>query len=167
MKRTILIPTDFSIESLNLFKAAVQTGASAPVHIVFVHGAYSSVSVMDLMFSSPRKIHESLITANFRNACTIIRNKFASSISSDRIEFFSGITQSAFQNFLEGNNIDEIFIPKNYTFTKASDRSFDILPFIRNSRLQTHEVFWQRTDSIREKNMLAELFSDSPVVSIP
>jgi hypothetical protein len=166
MKRTILIPTDFSIESLNLFKAAVQSGTAEPVHIVFVHAVYSSASMMELMFSSPRKIHESLITENFRNGCTIIRNKFTSSISSDRIEFFSGITQSAFQNFLEGNGIDEIFIPKNYTFKKASERSFDLMPFIRNSDVETHEVFWPQANTLREKNMLAELFSDSPAVSI-
>jgi len=161
----MLIPTDFSIESLNLFKAAVQPGSTGQVHIVFLHAVYGSNSVMDLLFNSQRKIHESLITENFRNGCTIIRNKFSSSIATDRIEFFSGTTQAAFRNFLEGNNITEIFIPKNYKFKKASSLSFDPMPMIRRSHLPKHDVSWQQFEETPEKNMLAELFSD-PAISI-
>jgi len=166
MNRTILIPTDFSLESLNLFKAAAQSGVTERVHIVFFHSAYLSDSIMDLLFAPPQKTNRLLITENFRHGCTIIRNKFASSISSDRIEFFSGNTQAAFQNFLEGNGITEIFIPKNYTFKQVSTRSFDPMPLILKCNLPKHEVAWQQFNSTPEKNMLAELFSDNPAISI-
>ena len=166
MSRTILIPTDFSIESLNLFKAAAQSSLPERVHIVFFHSIYLSSSIMELLFSSPKEMRESLITENFRNGCTIIRNKFASSIITDRIEFFHGGSQAAFQNFLEGNGITEVFIPKNYTFKKPSPRSFDPTPMILKCHLTKHEVAWQHFNSVPEKNMLAELFSDNPAVSI-
>ena len=165
MMRTILIPTDFSIESLNLFKVAAQSGITERVHIIFFHCVSLSTSIVDLLFLSQRKMNESLINENFSNGCTIIRNKFPSSISTDRIEFFSGITQSSFQNFLEGNGVTEIFIPKNYTLKKTSHRSFDPMPFIRQSNLLKQEIYWKNADRIPEKNMLAELFSD-PVISI-
>jgi len=166
MNRTILIPTDFSIESLNLFKAAAQSAITERVNIVFFHAVYSPNSMVDLLFRSQQKRNELLITENFRNGCTIILNKFASSISSNRIEFFSGNTQTAFQNFLEGNRITEIFIPKNYTLRKTSALSFNPIPFINECNLPKHEVAWHRDSTTPEKNLLAELFSDTPAVSI-
>ena len=165
MSRIILIPTDFSIESLNLFKAAAQSGVTERVHIVFFHAVRSSNSTIDLLFKSQKKMNESLINENFSNGCTIIRNKFASSISTDRIEFFSGTTQTAFQNFIEGNGITEIFLSKNYTFKKISSRSFDPMPMIHGSNLLKHQVSWQRIERTPEKNILAELFSD-PAISV-
>lgn len=156
MKRTILIPTDFSIESINLFKYAAQH-AQEPLNIVLVHGLHLSDSIFDLLFRTRTDSISKLTNPDFEDACRILRNKYVSRINSFRIEIFSGVTQSAFQNFLEGNRITEILIPKTYTL-RVSGSSFDILPYLRASNLAPQEVEWQPIESAPERNQLAEIF---------
>ncbi|HCZ35880.1 MAG TPA: hypothetical protein DHV26_08130 [Cytophagales bacterium] len=156
MKRTILIPTDFSIESLNLFKYAAQQ-AQEPLNIVLVHGQHLSDSIFDLLFRTRKDSVSKLSNPDFEDACRILRNKYASRINSFRIEIFSGVTQSAFQNFLEGNRITEILIPKTYKL-QVSGKSFDVLPYLRASSLAPQEVEWKPIENAPERNQLAEIF---------
>jgi hypothetical protein len=156
MNRTILIPTDFSIESLNLFKYAAQH-AQEPLNIVLVHGLHLSDSIFDLLFRTRADSVSKLTNPDFEDACRILRNKYASRINSFRIEIFSGVTQSAFQNFLEGNRITEIVIPKTYTL-RVSGKSFDVLPYLRASKLAPQEVEWKPIENAPERNQLAEIF---------
>lgn len=158
MRRTILIPTDFTIESLSLFKAAAQSVEIGKINVIFFHCAHLSDSIFDLLFFSSRKQRESLVNEDFEDGCKIIRHKYASRINSVRTEIFSGRTQNAFENFLDANDIDEIVIPKDYKFQLTSNRSFDPMPFILKSKLPTTEVTWERELHVPEKNQLAELF---------
>lgn len=157
MKRTILIPTDFSIESVKYLIEAVQLEETGSINVVFLHCAHLSDSIFDLLFFSKRKMKNALITPAFQDACKIIRNRYASKINSMRVEIFNGFTQSAFQKFLEGNRVDEIFIPNNYTL-KLEKNSFDPIPFIRKAPVRVTEISRKRMDNVPEKNQLAELF---------
>lgn len=157
MKRTILIPTDFSIDSLKFLVEAVQSVQIGSINVVFLHCAHLPNSILDLLFYSKKEIIKSLVTPTFVDACKVIRNKYQSKINSTRIEIFTGHTQAAFENFLEGNRIDEIFVPENYIL-KTTKNSFDPLPFIQRTELPITPVTWKQGGDIPEKNQLAELF---------
>jgi hypothetical protein len=159
MEKTILIPTDFSIESLSLFKKRMQANDTAQYRVIFFHCIHRSDSIMELLFYSEARVIQSLVTKDFTEACTILKNKYGSRIVSDRIAIFTGTTQSAFQNFLEGNRVDEILAPKEYTFKRTSKHSFDPMPFIRNSGFTVTEFSWKQYQNLPEKNQLAELFA--------
>lgn len=158
MKKTILIPTDFSIESLNLFKEAAQSVEIGSVNIIFLHCVHLSDSIFELLFFSKKDLIDSLINPDFNDACKIIRNKYSSHINSALVEIFSGLTQTAFQNFLEGHRVDEIYVPKNYTLKLTDKRSFDPMPFIQKATVPVTEVYWKHNGDVPEKNLLAELF---------
>ncbi len=158
MKTTILIPTDFTIESLNLFKKAAQSVESESVNIVFLHCVHLSDSITELLFFSKKELIKSLVNPDFQDACKIICNKYASRINSTRIEIFNGTTQSAFNNFIEGNMIDEIITPENYSLQLVNKRSFDPMPFIQHASVPVKTVAWPNTAGVPEKNQLAELF---------
>jgi len=158
MKKTVLIPTDFSIESLNLVKYAAQQAVNESVNVLLVHGLRLSDSIMDLLFFSRNKTILKLQNADFDEACKVLRNKYDSQINSFRIEIFSGFTQSAFQKFLEAHRVNEILIPKSYTFKRTADKSFDLLPFIKSSQYEATEVAWKPFENVPEKNLLAEVF---------
>lgn len=159
MEKTILIPTDFTIESLHLVKQLMQADDTSRYKILFLHGIFRSDSITDLLFYSESKVIRSLVTKDFSEACTILKNKYGSRIVSDRIVLFSGTTQSAFQNFLEANSVDEIRVPKTYTFKNTGKQSFDPMSYIRNSGFPIIEVAWKQYENVPEKNLLAELFS--------
>jgi len=157
MKRTILIPTDFSIESLKFLIDAVRSVETGSINVVFLHCEHISDSIFDLLFFSKKERINTLITPAFQDACKIIRNRFGSRINSARVEIFNGFTQASFENFLKGNNIDEIIVPENYTL-QLKKTSFDPLPFIRRATVPITEVTRKPAMNNLEKNQLAELF---------
>ncbi|HEY0610546.1 MAG TPA: hypothetical protein VGD35_12840, partial [Chitinophaga sp.] len=52
--KNILIPTDFSIRSLDLVKAAVHAGINEPMNILLVHCFKMSDNIQELMMLSRR-----------------------------------------------------------------------------------------------------------------
>lgn len=158
MKRTVLIPTDFTIESLNLLKYALQVPDENKVNVVLVLGLRLSDSIMDLLFLSRKEEVENLMSDDFKTACKIMRNKYAGRLNSFRIEIFSGFTQSSFRNFLEGNQITEIFIPRDYVLKSPAKKSFALMPFIQANKYLVTEVSWEPVLNVPEKNQVAEVF---------
>jgi len=158
MKKTILIPTDFTMESLNLFKHVMQTTV-VDVHVIFLHCITPSDSIIDLLFTSNDNIVDSLVTRDFKEACSIIKNRYGSHRSTEVVTVFKGRTRNAFMNLLDANQVDEIIIPKDYRFVKAHARSVDPMSFIKDVTKSVVEVSWQGSKAVPEKNQLAELFN--------
>ncbi|MFN3918079.1 MAG: hypothetical protein ACK4K0_10090 [Flavobacteriales bacterium] len=159
MKKTILIPIDFTIESLTIVKSALeQIEENQKVNIILLHGAYLTDFITDLLFFSKAKFVESKSTREFNEAIEILKNKYASQIDSIRKDVFTGSNQSAFNNYLEANNVDEAYIPKNYKFNRINKRSFDLIPYIKKSKAVVTEIESSFRKEIPEKGKLAEIF---------
>jgi hypothetical protein len=158
MTKIILIPTDFTMESLNLFKYVMET-TPVDVHVIFLHCMAPSDSILDLLFTNPGDLAESLITRDFKEAISIIKNRYGSHRSTQVVEVFNGRTHAAFINFLDGNRIDEIVVPKEYRFIKTHSGSIDPMSFIKDLTRSVVEVSWTGSKSLPEKNQLAELFN--------
>ncbi|MFN3382766.1 hypothetical protein [Runella zeae] len=159
MKKTILIPTDFSIESLMLLKRAIVNVEADELDIILMFSAYSPDSITELLFYSPKEMVDKLITDDFKEACSILQNKYSSKIASITIEVFHGESRSVFNHLVESRQIQEAFIPKKYSF-RHHKNSFDPLPFIRQSSLQITEIEWETNKKKPEKDSIAELFLD-------
>lgn len=158
MKRTILIPTDFSIESLIPVKQAALLSNYNEIQIVLMFCDLLPASITELLFYSPAKVIEQHSNKEFEEACSIIMNKYASKISSLKIEVFHGTTDSAFENFISGNKIDEVIFPKHYML-KEHRNGFNPLPYIRNSYLPCREVEW-KVNNPHETANLSTLFME-------
>ena len=159
MSKTILIPTDFSIGSLNLVKEAARavTGEEG-VRLLLVHGVYLPDSIVDLLFFSKQRLIDDMVSKDFRDACRIIHHKYYSQISAIQIELFTGYTQAAFQGLVDGFGIARAYVPKDHQVKPVGARSFDVMPFIRRSGVAITEVAWTPLRNSPEKDMLAELF---------
>jgi len=159
MRKTILFPTDFSIQSLNIVKSVLSSnGDGVKYDIILLHGYHPGDSITDLLFTSKSKWIESLTNPSFEDACEIIRNKFESRINSIRKDVFTGFTQSAFDGYLEANRVAEAYLPVNYGLRLADRRSFDIVPFLQRSPLMINEVEWNEPAMMPERGQLAEVF---------
>jgi hypothetical protein len=155
--RTILIPTDFSIESLNTVKGALKHHEGENINLILVYGVYLSDSITDLLFFSKPKYLSTLQSEKFTQACEILKNKYDSQIHSLTVDLFTGYNQQAFENFLAGHSVDELFIPRSYRF-KAGKRGFNLVPYFRKSSLPLTEIEWRESNLAPEKDRLAELF---------
>ncbi|HMO60607.1 MAG TPA: hypothetical protein PKC39_04360 [Ferruginibacter sp.] len=159
MKKKILLPTDFSIESLNLLKSILsQNNDGWKYDIVLLHGVTLTSSISELLFFSKASLIQSLTNTDFEDACNVLKNKYASHINSIRKDIFTGFTQTSFNNYVEANRFDMACIPASYKLQIKSSKSFDVVPFIKKSKLKTEQIEWNMETLMPEKGRLAELF---------
>lgn len=159
MKKNVLVPTDFTIESLNVVKSLLNQQHDGCVYnIVLVHGVRVSDSIADLLFFSKAKLIDSLSSRSFEDACRVIKNKYESSVHAIWSDVFTGNTQTAFATYLRANKIDEIYVPSAYRLVLKDKRSVDMLPFIKNCERSVMQIEWNREVVMPEKGQLAEVF---------
>ncbi len=159
MKKTILLPTDFTIESLHVLKTVLSQSKQDEIFdIILLHGVHLNDSITDLLFFSKQKVLAKIVSKEFNEACSVIQNKYASKINSVRKDIFTGFTQSAFNSYAEANQVDAVYLPSDFTWNFDKRRSFDLTPFIQKSKLPVYKIAWLSNNSIPEKGKVAELF---------
>ncbi|NBA88721.1 hypothetical protein GVN16_23305 [Emticicia sp. CRIBPO] len=165
MIKNILIPTDFTVESLNLVKSFLrQKKDDFTCNIILLHGTSMSDSITDLLFFSKSRFIDSLSNKAFDEACDIIRNKYDSQVNIIKKDIFTGKTQAAFDHFIVANKIVEAYIPAEYVSSKVNQNGIDIIPFIKKSSLNVREVKWRSAEAVPEKGKLAEVFFNHAVL---
>jgi len=159
MRKTILVPTDFSVESLHVLKNVLSNSKEGEIfNVILLHGVHLNDSITDLMFFSKGKMLRSLTNPEFEEACAILKNKFDSKVNSIRKDLFTGFTQATFDNYVEANRIDEICISDNYNLTFKGKGSYDIAPFIKNSKVTVKAIALETSSSLPERGRTAEIF---------
>jgi hypothetical protein len=158
MAKTILVPTDFSIDSLSMVKNALERNSGNPLKIIFAVGIHLPDGIVETLFFSRHKVVDEMITKEFSEACEIIRNRYSSGIREMRVEPFSGFTQAAFRNFTDANGVDEMYYPTSPLHMPGN--AFDLVPFIRKARLPQFEVSGRLESSSITKNSIAQLFTN-------
>lgn len=158
MAKTILVPIDFNIESLNTLKIALNDLHGTRADVVLMYAEYTSDSITELMFYSREKRLKALLKPDFQEALIILKNRFEKVIETIRIELFHGYGVNAFVHFMEGNKIDTIYIPKSYTI-KLSSNGFDPVPIIKKSKLPYSEVDWTTSIYTSKEDQLNDLFN--------
>lgn len=164
MPRSVLIPVDFRIESLNTLKFALGHHADQDVVVVLVYAVALTMSITDLLFYSRERMRDAHSTPAFDEALAILKNKHASIVKRIVMEPFHGVTQGAFSTFIEAHRIDEAYVPRRYRLAPIERCGFDILPFIRRSVLPVHEVDWDIRSDATGRDDLDALFSNSPSI---
>jgi len=156
MRKTILIPTDFTITPLLLLKHAAATSA-VELDVIFLYSTPLPDSITDLLFYSPKKILEAAVTKEFNEACAIMQNKYPKKIHSIRFELFHGRSKGAFETLAEINQVDEAFLPRANRLSSQKN-IFDPSPLIRKSTVSIKEVDLESYEYIPEKDLLTGLF---------
>ena len=157
MKKTVLIPSDFSVESLHVVKSLLNTSSeSTTLDIILVYGPSLSDSMIDLLFFSKSKLLREYSNQDFEDALNVLKNKYSSKINSLRKDIFTGIHQNAFNNYVEANNVSEAYIPEQ--FKSSSVGSQALFKFIENSSLNVTVVDIPVTSTAPEKGKVAEIF---------
>lgn len=157
MKKTVLIPTDFTIQSLNILKTFLNQNPNNQYHIILLHGINIGDSIRDLLFFSKNKQLQDLANDAFIEAFEVIKNKFDSQINSIKIDFFTGSNQAAFNNFIEGNEINQI-INSNYKLKFNTSKSFDFSRYFNKCKAENKTIEIANQLNIPEKGKLAEVF---------
>lgn len=165
MRKTILIPTDFTVNSLNTLKTVLTNNSSdTRLDIILLHGLTLSDSIRELLFFSKMKQIDSLTNNEFEEAYEVLCNKFDSQINSFKIDLFSGYNQTAFNSYLKANKVDTIFIA-NRKQKLSHRKSFDLSPFIRKSNVEVITLNTNAETPQQEKGKITEVFLNQVSIS--
>jgi len=160
MKQTVIIPTDFTVSSLHILKKLLQDSpADVKYSIILLHGTRLSSSITDLMFFNRSSLIEKLSSQSFEDALDVLKNKYQSKLVNIRKELFSGFNQNAFENLLDANGVDAIYVSETYEFKAPSGKSFDLMPFIAKTKCPVFHIDWKRAEErVPETGKVAEIF---------
>jgi hypothetical protein len=128
----ILIPTDFSENSLNQLDNFIQNYEGEGFECVLMFSDFLDDSITDLLFYSQTKFLKEKMPENFEATFEKIKEKYAAKCRISIVPFH-GFTTNAFKNFLEGNDISNCFVPKNLEYKMGANPN----KFITKSKLTT------------------------------
>lgn len=163
MIKTILIATDFSLESLDILKKVLKNkndqNDENQYNILFVTGYDMGDSIRNLLFNSKSSIFSKIRPQEFCDAYSIINNKYPNLINKITCDIFTGSFQRTFNNYVEATEIHESY----YSSSKSNNLSkgqFDITPYVKKCKhLEAVEIMTQAPQFVHETGRLAEVFS--------
>jgi hypothetical protein len=129
----ILIPTDFSVQSLNAVHAAMATYNEASMKITLFHLLTVQDDISELLFRSTRNKHLSLITREYSEGCEILQNRYGSTLRGLNIKFGFGTTVAYLKNLLEGEQVTDILVCHDIKLRLPSSRSIEMLPMLKRT----------------------------------
>lgn len=161
MTKTILIATDFSLESLNILKKVLKEKEASEdqfqYNILLVSGYDSGDSIRDLLFNTKGTVFGKIRPQEFNDACAIIRNKYSHLINKIVCDIFTGSFQRTFNNYVKAENIEEAYFSP--AIRSKGKGKFDLAPYIKKCKdLQCQEIAVEITERLPEKGRLAEIF---------
>ncbi|MGU3374628.1 hypothetical protein [Chryseobacterium sp. M5A1_1a] len=161
MAKTILIATDYSLESLNILKKILKEKDRSEdpnqYNILLTSGYDSGDSIRDLLFNTKTTIFNKIRPEEFCDAYGIIKNKYPHLVNKIICDVFTGNFQRTFNQYVKTENIEEAYYSSSI---KSKGRGkFDLIPYIKKCKdLQSQEIAVEIRERLPERGKLAEIF---------
>lgn len=139
--KNILVPTDFTIQSLHLIVQTAETMHDEEINIVLFHVFNPPFDITELLFLKREPLYAELITEGFRKECHKLKKRYSSVIGSINFKPLYGTTKSVFRNFAEANNIDLIVWPNEYNLYAGHKYSYNPENLVKSSGVKILSEF--------------------------
>lgn len=158
--KIILIPTDFTVESLQLVEYAILNYPNTKLDIKMVAGYSLPDTRWGITHFNKREQIRKQFTDGFERAKRRIVLEHKNSISSFSFELFTGINSFAFQNFLEQLGVEDSVIPINNNLYYPNRKWFDVTNYIKKNVKTIIEAPVEFGEEVKEKrSALVSLFN--------
>lgn len=137
--KTILIPSDFSEESLDFAEKVIRKEEGA-LEIIFIHMFRVPSGIQDILFSTYRKKEEQYVSPEFRSRCTELKNMFSYKLKKCTVRFFYGNTLSMLKNYLEVHRVTHIACTDNIRIRKLCKSSLPLESILEKCLPQYEEI---------------------------
>ncbi|MBC8033402.1 MAG: universal stress protein [Chitinophagaceae bacterium] len=153
--KNVLIPTDFTPESLQLINQIPMVMQGERCNVILFHAFDMPSNEMDLIFIGRERIYKEYLTEAFRAQCKKIRNLHFDAIAAICVKCMYGNNVRVFRNFAEANAIDLIMVrdnldlamPHKYSIHPVSILKKSGIPVILASDVQVGKVAIFKRDS--------------------
>ncbi|SMC91212.1 hypothetical protein [Chryseobacterium sp. YR221] len=161
MTKTILIATDYSLESLNILKKVLKEKEASEdqnqYDILLTSGYDSGDSIRDLLFNTKTSIFNKIRPAEFCDAYGIVKNKYPHLVNKIICDVFTGSFQRTFNQYVSAENIEEAYYSSS--IKSKGKGKFDLIPYIKNCKdLKSYEIAVEVRERLPERGRLAEIF---------
>lgn len=161
MTKTILIATDYSLESLNILKKVLKEKEAKEdqnqYNILLTSGYDSGDSIRDLLFNTKTSVFNKIRPAEFCDAYGIIKNKYPHLVNKIICDIFTGSFQRTFNQYVKAENIEEAYYSSS--IKSKGKGKFDMVPYIKKCKdLPSTEVKVEIKERVPERGRLAEIF---------
>lgn len=136
--RKILIPTDFSVDSLQLIDYAVINFPDTKLDIILTAGYRLPDRRWDITHFSESEQIRKFLSDDFTDAKRRVFCEHKNNIATISFQLFTGVNSFAFQNLLEQLNTKDAVIPKDNVLYCPNNKWFDTTGFIKSN--VTHVV---------------------------
>ncbi len=138
--RRILIPTDFTAESLELIDYALLNFPDTKLDIVLVAGFKLPDTRWAITHFSKRKQIKRQLDDEFNEAKSLILKEHKDAVENITFELFNGTNSYAFLNFLEQIHVEDAIIPKETSLCYPGGKWFDTTKYIKKNVKNVIEV---------------------------
>jgi hypothetical protein len=156
----ILIPTDFTANSLKQAEGVLRNESCPKCNIVLFH-AFEMPEPFDMLYKLYRDPSLEFLTESFRQSCKQIKDENPDKIGKIIVRCLKGSTRAIFRNFIEANDIDLIYCPEDYVFTRIHEQSIDPLPLFKKCGVPVIKTVSRRTPSV----FATPVFSTVPITA--
>ena len=109
--KTLLIPTDFTYQSLQSIPVIAQQYYPQKLDIILVHMLKITDSISELLMLSRRSAELRHIPDNFYVRCRELEKDYSHLINRVHIDIFYGSTIAVFNNYMDAHQLDGIVAP--------------------------------------------------------
>ncbi|AZA78532.1 hypothetical protein EG347_13940 [Chryseobacterium sp. G0186] len=164
MAKTILIATDYSLESLNILKKVLKEKDRSEdpnqYNILLTSGYDSGDSIRDLLFNTKTTVFNKIRPEEFCDAYGIIKNKYPHLVNKIICDVFTGNFQRTFNQYVKAENIEEAYYSSS--IKSKGKGKFDLTPYIKKCKdLQSQEIAVEIRERLPERGRLAEIFVEA------
>jgi Universal stress protein family len=124
----VLVPTDFTPASLKTVEQAVKYFAEGKVNIILFHAFEIPQFPFEMIRHGYKEPSAELVNEPFRQACKQLKEQCPKEISKIMVRCMNGDTRAVFKNFAEANDVDFIWYPEDYIYTRVHKRSVNPIP---------------------------------------
>lgn len=159
--KRILIPTDFSVNSLGIVIDFLERKTDCTVELVLAYGQKCTSSITELLGFTKEDNIDSMQSEEFIKSCQMIKTRFGDRIAEVYTDIITSDHPNYIANYMKGGKIDEIVLTENYEFEASDSKSFNLVALFKKyeDRLRPKLIYCDTENkSISERDKIEGLF---------
>lgn len=146
----VLIPTDFTANSLSWAAQAIKTEGCPKCNVILFHAFDLPSDPYDLLRGTAKDPAAEMMTEAFRQACKQLKDEHSDRIGKIIVRCMRGSTRWLFRNFVEANDVDMIYCPDNYVFVPIHSLSVNPTQLFKKCGVPVMKTIKKRTETLFE-----------------
>ncbi|MFD1768290.1 hypothetical protein [Sphingobacterium suaedae] len=130
----VLIPTDFTVNSLRIALAYLEDNGEQPVELVFVCGYNLGDSITSLLgFTKDDQLNR-LQGEDFVKGCQMIKSRFEHKVVELYSDLFISKNPRYLRNCIKGGKVTHVVLPENFMFRFSNKQCFDVAKLLKTMK---------------------------------